>query len=82
MSERTQLARLLDLPRFYTYKDVLEQVFAGDEDAFTLAYCDNSLPQETRQIILETAGAHVLTVWLLRLLVRQQGQLLTPQVPR
>jgi hypothetical protein len=75
MSELLE-TRLATLPRFYTYKDVLEVGFAGNEDAFTLAYCDGSLPPEMRQVVLDTAGVALVTVWLLRLLVRQQAQML------
>ena len=69
-------ARLARLPRYYTYKDVLALVFDGDEDAFTRAYCDGSLSAPVRDLITETAGDQRLLVLLLRLLVRQQAQLL------
>lgn len=68
--------KLLALPRFYTHKDVLDQVFDGDEDAFTDAFCDGTLPPTVRAVVWE-GGASWLNTLLLRRLVRQQNDLLS-----
>lgn len=70
-------ARLTQLPTFYTYKDVLEIVFAGDEDLFTDAWCDGSLPLAVRTCCMETMGERTAEIYLLRRLVRQQTERLT-----
>jgi len=69
--------RLLKLPRFYSHRDVLDQVFLGDEDAFIDAWVSGHLPAATRQVIWE-GGAQWLNTLLLsrmcRLLLQLQLQ--------
>lgn len=68
--------RLAKLPKFFSWRDVLDDVFLGDEDAFASAWCDGSLPFEVRRHILETLPPLLGQMLLLRRIVRQNDQLL------
>lgn len=68
---------LARLTKFYGYKDVLREVYGGDEDAFTSGWCDGSLPAEVRETILATLDPARGQMLLLRRIVRQQDELLT-----
>lgn len=68
--------RLLALPRFYSYKDVLTDVFGGDEDAFVDAWCDGSLPPEVRGAITDTMASTVMQMYLQRRQIRQTNLLI------
>ena len=61
---------LAQLPRFYSFKDVLAEVFGGDEDRFIDAWCDGSLPRATRDAVLDTMPPRLIEVYLLRRIVR------------
>jgi hypothetical protein len=69
-------AKLATLPTYYGCRDILA-LFDGDEDAFTDAWCDGSLPLVVRHTILETAAPRFLELCLLRRIVR----LLQPRTP-
>lgn len=68
-------ARLAQLPRFYTHHDVVDQVFAGDEDQLVDAWVQGLLPQAVRLVIWE-GGAQWLNTLLLARLCRLQFQIL------
>lgn len=67
--------RLATLPKYYSYRDVLELVFAGDLDGFTDAVCDGTLSPMVIAAVLDTAPPRTLEILLLRRIVR----LLAPQ---
>lgn len=75
------LARLGQLPTFYSYKDVLASVFEGDEDAFTDALCSDTLSLDVRLTILDTMQPRTLETMLLRRIVRQLN-VVTEQLAR
>ena len=68
--------RLVHLPRFYAYKDVLTIGFAEDRDAFLTAWIDGTLPPAVRAVCEETLPPRTLECALLVRLCRQQQQIL------
>lgn len=67
--------RLNALPRFYSHRDVLDQVFAGDEDALVDAWVSGALPPAVRQVVWE-GGVHWLNTLLLARMCRQLNRLI------
>lgn len=62
--------RLSRLPRFFTYRDVLEDVFLGNESAFVDAWVDGALPPAVCKACEETASPRTLELQLLRRIVQ------------
>ena len=63
--------RLAGLPRYYTYKEVLQLAFFGDEDAFFAAWAAGALPAAIRRECLVSLPPRMLEVGLLRLQIQQ-----------
>lgn len=74
--ELTREERLARLPQFFGWREVLEDVYDADEDAFTSAWCDGSLSLDVRRKILDTLPPLLGQMLLLRRIVRQNDQLL------
>ena len=66
----------LSTNRFYNYRDVLAELFAGNEDAFVDAWVSHALPAEMEAAILDTMQPRTVELLLLRRLVRLQGEIL------
>ncbi len=66
----------LSTHRFYSYRDILADLFAGNEDTFLDAWVSHALPPEMEAVIAETAQPRTLELLLLRRLVRLQGEIL------
>ena len=66
----------LSAHRFYSYKDILADVFTSDEDAFVDAWVSQAFPPAVELAIVETMHARVMELLLLRRLVRLQGEIL------
>lgn len=64
-----QTQALAGLPRYYTARDVVEIVFAGDHDAFVDAWAGRALPPGVRQTLEELVPADRQQVWLLQRLL-------------
>lgn len=77
--------KLAALRRFYSHKDVLDDVFGGDEDAFIDAWVTGQLPLAVRQVVWEGGAQWLNTLLLARLCrlqlqtLRQQADLVTAQ---
>lgn len=73
-----QIQALDRLPRYYSPRDVVDLVFAGDHDAFVDAWCTRALPWPIRKACEEQIPAEQQQVWLLQRLlavVLQRGAL-------
>ena len=60
---------------FYSYKDLLEEVFGEDEDHFIDAWCSGVLPPQIRRACEDTMTERTMEILLLRRVVRQLGLL-------
>ena len=56
--------------RFYSYRDVLDLLYAGDEDAFLDAWCDGTLPWAIRHACEDSMPPRTMELALLRRIVR------------
>lgn len=71
-----RLAAFLAAHHYYTWKDLREDVFAGDIDAMLDAYATGVLPLAARQVLEDTMSPDWIAVGLLRRLSRQMSALL------
>lgn len=71
-----QISALHALPRFYTYSDVLDRVFKGNEEAFVRAWTSGLLSQEIRKQIEESVERTRVHTWWLQRIAQQLDQLL------
>ncbi len=65
------LAEFARTHTYYAWSDVVDEVFAGDEDAFLDALCGGTMPAAVRRTCEETLGPDMLIAVLLRRVVRQ-----------
>lgn len=73
-----QLRRLGTLPRYYTVQHLVDEVFAGDHDAFVDAWVSRVLPPAVRKTCAELVSDATQQVWLLQ---RILAVLLAGQAP-